>query len=153
MKDIECPEIYTGDGKEKSLFIAGGISGCKVWQDELVDMLKNEDITLLNPRRKFFKVDDLEVEKEQIKWEYEHLRKADGISFWFPNETVCPITLYELGAWAITDKPLFVGVDSGYLRKRDVEIQLKLVRPDIEIVYDLPSLFNQIKEWIKNNKV
>jgi hypothetical protein len=33
--------------------------------------------------------------------------------FWFPCETLCPITLYELGAWTVlapqTGTKLFVG--------------------------------------------
>ncbi len=49
------------------------------------------------------------------RWEHDHLRRAKAIMFWFPSETLCPITLYELGAWTIlarqTGTKLFVGAD------------------------------------------
>lgn len=147
MKYIEAPEIYKGN--EKSLFIAGGITNCLDWQSDLVKMLKNENIVLLNPRRENFPIHDSNAAKEQISWEYNHLRKADAISFWFPKETICPIVLYELGAHLMTDKPLFVGMHPDYARKQDVEIQTGLIRPGIEIVYDLESLSEQIKDWVK----
>jgi hypothetical protein len=145
MNYIEAPEIYKG--KDRSLFLAGGISNCGNWQNELVAMLSNENITILNPRRKKFPTDNPDIDVEQITWEYNHLRKADAVSFWFPDETVCPITLYELGAWSMEKKPLFIGVNPNYVRRRDVEIQTKLVRPEIEIVYSLDKLAEQLIEW------
>jgi len=149
MRYIQCPEIYKG--KEKSLFLAGGISNCPLWQQDLVALLRKTDLVLINPRRKENLVYDLELEKEQIGWEFSHLKKSSAISFWFPKETVCPITLYELGKEVHSKKPLFIGVHPEYSRKRDIEIQLKLVRPEIKIVYSLEDLAEQIKEWDKQN--
>ncbi len=145
MQYIEAPIEYQGE--ERSLFLAGGITGCSDWQVELMDLLKDEDIVLLNPRRANFPVHDPDAARKQIAWEHRHLRKADAISFWFPKETLCPIVLYELGAWSMAFKPIFVGVHPEYQRRQDVEIQTKLARPKVEIVYDLTSLSAQIKEW------
>ncbi|MBT3397685.1 hypothetical protein HOA55_03140 [archaeon] len=145
MKYIEAPEIY--GGKDKSLFLAGGISNCPNWQEELANHLNNEDLVLLNPRRANFPINDSSAAEKQIQWEFNHLRKATAVSFWFPKETLCPIVLCELGAWSMTDKPLFIGIDPEYPRKQDVEIQTKLARPDIKIVYDLKSLSEQIRGW------
>ena len=147
MKYIECPKIYKENKKEKSLFLAGGITGCLDWQSELVELLEKENITLLNPRRKNFPVGDLNASRNQIAWEYNHLRKADAISFWFTKETLCPITLYELGKISAGSKKLFVGVHQEYSRKQDVEIQTELIRPEIEIVYSLEDLAKQVKQW------
>lgn len=147
MKYIEAPREYLG--KERSLFLAGGITGGPDWQAELTDLLKDEDIVLLNPRRANFPIDNQNAAKEQIEWEHWHLRKADAVSFWFPKETVCPITLYELGVQVMKNKPLFIGVHPEYARRQDVEIQTRLERPEIEIVYDLNSLSKQIKWWVK----
>jgi len=130
-----------------SLFLAGGITGCPDWQKELVKKLEKLDITIFNPRRKKFPIDNPSESLKQIRWEHEHLRKASAISFWFPCETICPIVLYELGAWSMMDKKLFVGVHPDYSRKQDVEIQTKFVRPDIKIVYDIPALAAQITKW------
>ena len=68
------------------------------------------------------------------------MRKADIIIFWFPKETIGPIALYELGAWSMTRKKIVVGIHSEYTRRVDVEIQTKLARPDVEIVYSLIEL-------------
>ena len=55
--------------------------------------------------------------------------------------------MYELGKQSVGKKPLFIGIDSDYQRKKDVEIQTRLVRPEIKIVYSLNDLASQIKEW------
>lgn len=155
MKYIESPRIMpapdvskTWVAEGKSLFLAGGISGCENWQSRIVLYLRDVSIILLNPRRKDFPIDDPKAAQAQIEWEYNHLRRASMILFWFPSETLCPIVLYELGAWSMTDKKIFVGVHPEYKRRQDVEIQTKLVRPEIQIVYDLGSLSEQvISEW------
>ncbi len=144
MKYIEAPNVFSGDGI--SLFLAGGISNCYDWQKDLVSLLKDTEITLLNPRRANFVLTP-ENEEEQIKWEFEYLDKTDATSFWFPEETVCPVTLYELGKQTRANKPIFVGVHNNYSRKRDVIIQLNLVRPEIEVVHSLENLSEQIKKW------
>jgi hypothetical protein len=148
MKYIECPEVY--NGKENSLFLAGGISNCKDWQKEMVDLLIDTDLVLINPRRESFDISKKNIEEEQISWEFNHLDKSGAVLFWFPSETVCPITLYELGKMSKTSKPIFVGVDKNYARKNDVIIQTKLIRPEVEIVYSLKELAEQIKSWGRN---
>ncbi len=144
MQYVEAPEEYNGKGK--SVFIAGTITGAPDWQHTMAGLLEGEDVAVLNPRRKFHTSSHLE--EEQIRWEHRHLRKADAISFWFAKETLNPIVLYELGAWSMTEKPLFIGIEPGYSRRADVEIQTKLARPDVKIVYDLEALVKLIKEWL-----
>ena len=145
MKYIECPETH--EGKETSLFLACGITNCPDWHKELIELLKDTYLTLLNPRRKNFQENNPEIEEEQISWEFNHLKKASAVSFWFTKETLCPITLYELGKQSTSNKPLFIGVHPDYSRKRDVEIQTKLIRPEINVVYSLNELAEQIKNW------
>ncbi len=127
----------------KSVFLAGGITGCPDWQQEMRILLQDTDLILLNPRRKCFPIGDPGAAQEQIAWEHRQLRMADAILFWFPRETLCPIVLYELGAWSMTSKPIFVGIHPEYTRRQDVEIQTGLVRPDVEIVYSLEDLASQ----------
>lgn len=129
---------------KKGLFLAGGITGCPDWQADIVSKLEDLDIAIYNPRRKNFPINDPKASFKQIKWEYDMLRHADMISFWFCKETMCPIVLYELGAWSMTTKPIVVGVDPEYSRRQDVEIQTKLVRPSVSIVYDTDSLRDEI---------
>jgi len=138
---IEAPNYVDTD--KRSLFLAGGISNCPNWQAEILSHLDNLDIAVFNPRRKNFSL-ETGVNRQQIEWEHTYLRKASIISFWFCKETLCPITLYELGAWSMTNKPLIIGLDPEYGRREDVEIQTKLVRPEIQIVYSLKELLLQI---------
>ena len=128
----------------KSIFLAGGITGCPNWQQEMKQMLKDTDLILLNPRRANFPIHDPNAANEQITWEHKHLSKAGAILFWFAKETIQPIVLYELGAWSMTDKTIFVGVHPEYPRRQDVEIQTSLVRPNVKIVYSLQALSQQI---------
>lgn len=148
MKYIECPAVHLG--KEKSIFLAGGITACADWQKEMVELLSEEEIVLLNPRRADFNANNPNMSLKQITWEHSHLNKASAILFWFSHETLCPITLYELGKWTAKGKKIFIGIHPEYKRKFDVEYQTKLERPEIDIVYDLQSLANQVKYWINS---
>lgn len=143
MNYIEIPN--TGEAIGESVFLAGGITGCRDWRAEVVAQLMNSNLTLFNPLRPNFPIDDPSASVFQIQWEHEYLRKATAILFWFPAETLCPITLYELGAWSMTTKPLFVGVHPDYTRIADVELQTRLVRPDVEIVYSVQALAAQLR--------
>ena len=144
---IESPECLIDAPEGKPVFLAGGITNCPDWQQEMVGLLCDTSVILLNPRRADFPIGDPEAAQEQIEWEYNHLRKANGILFWFPCETICPIVLYELGAWSMTTLPIFVGVHPQYQRRQDVEIQTGLVRPDVRVVYSLKDLARQVKEF------
>ena len=148
MKYIEALEEHQ-PGVLPAVFLAGGITGCPDWQREIVDLLGDEPAVLLNPRRAFFPMGDIEAGSKQIEWEYRHLRLADAILFWFPKETLCPIGLYELGAWSMTAKPLFVGIHSEYPRRQDVEVQTRLARPVVSVVYSLTDLAEQVRHWLR----
>jgi hypothetical protein len=144
---IEAPENLERTLGHKSIFLAGGITGCPDWQREMVGLLQDTDLVLLNPRRANFPIHDPDAAREQITWEQAHLWKADAILFWFPCETLCPITLYELGAWSLSNKSIFIGAHSDYARRQDIEIQTDLQRPGMEIVYSLEELSRQVIEW------
>lgn len=144
MRYLESPENIEHALGYKSIFLAGGITGCPDWQQEMVSLLSDTSLILLNPRRADFPIHNPNAALEQITWEYIHLRFADAILFWFPYETMCPIVLYELGAWSMTGKLLYVGVHPEYQRRQDVEIQTGLARSDVIIVYSLQDLANQI---------
>jgi len=146
---IEAPENLEDVSDFRKVFLAGGITGCPDWQQAIVELLHDTSVTLLNPRRADFPIGDPGAAKEQITWEYDYLRKADAILFWFPCETICPIVLYELGAWSVTNKPIFVGVHPQYQRRQDVEIQTGLARPEVNVVYSLQELSQQVKEFVR----
>jgi hypothetical protein len=143
MKYIEAPNDFDLNGRE-GIFLAGGITNCPDWQKEMTTLLNGIYATLLNPRRANFPIGNPNAAKVQIKWEHDALRRAHSILFWFPCETLCPIVLYELGAWSMTSKPIYVGVHPKYERRQDVKIQTSLVRPEVSIVYSLDALAGQV---------
>lgn len=148
MKYVECPEVHRA-GKQPSLFLGGGITSCPDWQRSMLAMLRDLPLTVLNPRRADFNAKDPSMEVAQITWEYRHLIKADAILFWFPCETLCPITLYELGKWVGTDKRLFIGHHPEYQRRRDLRIQVGLVRGKKQKIHDsLEALAAQVRRWV-----
>ena len=92
-------------------------------------------------------MDDPTAAPAQIAWEHYHLNRADAIMFWFCQETVQPIVLFELGKW-YQHKKVFIGMNPGYPRRQDVEIQTQL-DTSIPIVFSLKTLARQIIDWAK----
>jgi hypothetical protein len=154
-RSIESPFSDTASNTERGIFIAGGISGCPEWQNEAVSKILTETIhfsikpLLFNPRRRNFSMDDPTVSIDQIVWENYYLRTSDAILFWFPKETLCPITLFELGAWSSSRKPLFVGTDVEYKRRHDVVIQMGLARPEVVIRLSLDGVVNDCINFLR----
>jgi hypothetical protein len=103
---------------------------------------------------------DKKQEKLQIHWEFEMLQRVDVILFWFPKETVCPITLYELGfqmgllynaefsAMPLREAKLAVGCHPEYQRKRDVEIQVSLVESNITVHSSLDETIREAAKYL-----
>lgn len=132
---FEAPQYYTGSAP--SIFLAGGISGTADWQTPVAQRLSQKAV-VLNPRRQTYDLGNLTETPRQIKWEFDHLAKADVILFWFMPETLQPIAMFELGAYAyagLHGKPLAVGSDPGYARRQDIVVQLGLARPDL-VIFD-----------------
>ena len=126
---------------EKTLFLAGGITGCPDWQNEVVQMLGDVEATVWNPRRANFPIGDPNAAHEQIAWEFEKLNEAKIISFWFCKETICPIVLYELGRHLARGRArIVIGVEENYQRVQDVCIQARLVDPEVVMVRSLEDL-------------
>jgi hypothetical protein len=147
---VKSPNEYTGD--EKTLFLAGGITGCPDWQSELFELLQMANLSTnlvpLNPRRKAWDMAKDKAE-DQIAWEFKYLSSANLILFWFPKETLCPIVLFELGKYAAaTNREVFVGVEPGYKREFDVRFQMHLARPEVLIVDSLDELPKQIGGYL-----
>lgn len=151
---IEAPNHLSKDRNIK-LFLAGSITGCPDWQQYVLEKIKDtKRLTIYNPRRKNFPIDDPNAAEAQIIWEFEYLNKADIVSFWFDKGSLAPITLLELGKYLLaTKKTGFIGIDPEYKRKIDVEIQTRLARIDIPIVYSLDELSQLILYSINSRKL
>lgn len=58
MRYVEALEMFESLSGHMNLFLAGGITGCPDWQQELVQLLRDADLILLNPRRAHFPMAD-----------------------------------------------------------------------------------------------
>ena len=152
MELFTAPQPYKPrKDRTKTLFLAGGISNCPDWQSRIIELLSGTELVLLNPRRPDFDVTDESSTVVQIVWEHTNLLAADAILFWFPAESVCPITLYELGRWT-GRKTVFVGMHPDYTRCLDVKMQTRLELtlfdlPHLQFVYSLTALAEQVLRW------
>lgn len=125
-----------------AVFLAGGITNCPDWQNDLIAHIQthfggHEDLIVYNPRRPTYE-DNEQVARQQIAWERYHLWKSQIILFWFPCETLCPITLFEYGYWLATltqsgHPRLVVGCHPNYKRKLDLEVQTQLTGRGIRV--------------------
>ena len=125
MIEIKAPNVISG---KNTLFLAGSIEmgSAKDWQSEVVELLKDENITILNPRRSGWdssweqKINNPKF-KKQVEWELSAQEKADRILMYFNPETKAPISLLELGLFAKSNK-LIVCCPEGFYRKGNVDI-------------------------------
>ena len=125
---------------DSSIFLAGGISHCPDWQSTISGMF-DKKYSLFNPRRPNMTVFKKEDSDYQIEWECKYLNFCDHIIFWFPKESVCPITLFELGKYTATDKNIVIGIEKGYTRSFDIMKQMSLLNGrNIRIVSTLKEI-------------
>lgn len=160
MKVITAPDYENHTELRNRIFLGGGISGCPDWQAIMIDLLNNgvEKINfdfptlddrwiMFNPRRPVYDITDETQGLIQINWEDHKLKTSDIILFWFPEETLCPITLLELGKYGCRPNvagKVFVGCHKNYARKFDVETQLYLSQSGINVVTNLVDLSQQV---------
>ncbi len=146
---IEAPNHSGAFDPDESIFLAGSITGSWNWQAEIIPKLIY-DFDVVNPRRDDFDVTNPNVEREQITWEHHFLSRCRHVLFYFSNETLAPITLFEYGTLLLDcklgNKKLYVCIHPEYKRKNDVIIQTELRCPKLanEICYDLETLVNKV---------
>lgn len=127
MEYVEAPNSPPSENPLINLFLAGGISGCPDWQSQVIDALKDLPVRVYNPRRETFDADptDENAAQTQIEWEFKALSRCNMVVFWFPKESVCPISLYELGRLNTMHdvKTILIGTHKDYPRRVDVALQ------------------------------
>ncbi|MFE9407352.1 nucleoside 2-deoxyribosyltransferase domain-containing protein [Streptomyces sp. NPDC006704] len=144
---VEALALHTGG--EPKVFTAGGITGAWNWQlSAALQLLSTCPATVLNPRRENFPIHDPVAAPAQIAWEFDALRSATAILFWFPAGPVQPIALYELGAHAARGATIAVGTDPAYARRLDVVEQLRHARPELTVHTSLPDTVRAVTELL-----
>ena len=127
----------------KSVFLAGTIdSGNSLnWQDKTIIDLINlgvKDLEVYNPRREHWNPNPSKEDMEyQIKWEQDHLDKANIIAMVLLDDSKSPISLLEIGLYAKTGK-LIVFCTPNFYRWDNVRLTCK--KYHIELVQDTHPL-------------
>lgn len=130
---LTAPENYPFDHRDERVrvFLAGSIEMDKAekWQDRYIQHLARYSCIVLNPRRDSW---DTQLEQsinnpeftQQVQWELDSLELAEVIIFYIQPGTISPITLMELGKFAVrdTDKDILVYCPDGYFRKGNVDV-------------------------------
>ena len=138
----------------KSVFLAGTIDNGNSlnWQDKTIIELINlgvKDLEVYNPRREHWNPNPSKEDMEyQIKWEQDHLDKANIIAMVLLDDSKSPISLLEIGLYAKTGK-LIVFCTPNFYRWDNVRLTCK--KYHIELVQDTHSLViaNKIISKIK----
>ena len=141
MNVITAPEPFPLLGGQPIVFLAGGITNCPNWQQEIINRLAGVTTgTLLNPRRPNFPINDPDAARAQITWEFNALARANIFSMWFCAGTSDqPICMYELGRHLALYNAghqlhrVVIGIEPGYKREADVRIQTGLVNADLAL--------------------
>lgn len=146
---LQAPTYSEKPLASRSIFIAGGITNCPNWQNEVISKLIDfPDLVIFNPRRESFDVSDPAAVDQQIEWEYKHLKEADMILFWFSEGSLNPIVLFDYGLHGRLGYPtdggikrVFVGIHPDYPRAFDVRKQTALAHG--------PKVCNSIDELVQ----
>lgn len=167
MKIITAPEkLEFGYRGYTKVFLAGGITGCTDWQQEVIGYLKEkpETSTLMvaNPRRKVWNpnADENEI-RNQILWEADWIKYCDIFSMYFAGgESMQPICMYELGRTLCVreDVPqsLLINCGPGYARELDVKIQsdlalgLDIVKTNVTPKEHAEMIYNKYVQFREN---
>jgi len=156
MNYVEAPDMPLTVMKP-IVFLAGGITGCPEWQKEVIAKLANvEEGTVFNPRKLSFDLSQPKEAISQIRWEAQWLWTSEIVTFWFCKETVCPITLFELGCHLVRSRlakvnipHICIGIEPGYTREFDIREQVKIITPEVPIVNSLDGIVDFITENVK----
>lgn len=151
MTEIKAPNKYDLKEYNLSIFLTGSIEQGKAtrWQKQAVEYFKDdEDILLLNPRRDDYdKNQEQSIDnpyfKEQVAWELDAQDNCNVILMYFDPKTKSPITLLELGLYALKFE-IYVCCPKEYWRRGNVEIVCE--RYEIPFFEDLNSMLEAIRE-------
>jgi hypothetical protein len=147
---IESPNVPREEDMKKmfSIFVCGDIT-VTPWHTHISSLLSIENNRILFTPKKYSFMQDIE-------WGYEMIEDSDVIMFWFAEETLCPMPLFELGRWLHhpIKKPIFIGTHPNYKMKNDVYIQTHLAQPNrnFDIVHHPDDLVSQVRRFLKDRK-
>ncbi|MDG1949738.1 MAG: nucleoside 2-deoxyribosyltransferase domain-containing protein [bacterium] len=132
-----------------AIFLAGSIDNgvAPDWQKEVLEALQDQNVMLMNPRRKDWdpKAGDDEVEK-QVNWELDAMEHANYVIMYLAEGSKAPISLLELGLEA-QSKRILVAAHPTYYRR--VNVRVVCERNNIPLFETLEELIEAISDKIK----
>ena len=164
---ITAPHLYIPKYDDVTVFLAGGITGCRDWQKETIEHLRkfvgrdDTQVVVYNPRQENFDVNNLAATIDQITWEYQYLNQVDIFSMYFVGgDQIQPICMYELGRYIKPyEEEQVISVEKNYIRKNDVACQVALttrgiteVNTDATPYSHAEAIFESIKK-VKERKM
>ena len=135
-----------------SIFLAGGIEKAPNWQHAAVECIKTtstksgNNIIVFNPRcEERYDFFPQEQHDNQVAWEFSHLRRANVILFWFPENAPCTTSLYELGYWlGKASEKVYLGINPGHYKERCLRRQWSLLRGNRKLYSSLDEMIRAI---------
>jgi hypothetical protein len=142
---IEAPNLPNPTSALFKLFLAGPVIGAPDWQNTVKTSLdaSNYDQMLINPR---FTGTPPSLE-EFNQWIHDMTSQSHAIMYWIDSAIVDPLSYFGLGAWSITDKIVFVGIDPALANMDNIKEQMKILTPGIDIKDNLNDLITQFLTW------
>ena len=139
-------------GNSTSIFLAGTIdNGNSIdWQKEIINKLSklNLSLEIFNPRRDNWNSNPTKEEMEnQIKWEQEHLDKANLICMVITDNSKLPITLLEMGLYA-TSRKLIVFCTDKFWRYDNVRLTCEKYNIPLFNSNDIDLIIKKIVSYI-----
>lgn len=164
---ITAPHLYIPKYDDVTVFLAGGITGCRDWQKETIEHLRkfvgrdDTQVVVYNPRQENFDINNSAATIDQITWEYQYLNQVDIFSMYFVGgNQIQPICMYELGRYIKPyEEDQVISVETNYIRKIDVINQVALTTRGITTVHDGATPYDHAKhifesiERIKERKM
>ena len=136
---------------DDSIFVAGSSIGSRDWRNPVCREL-GKIMHVFNPSRDSFSYknpEEIEIKTEiQTEWEYYYLHKVKNVLFWFDDETLAPIALFELGAaLERNNQNLYIGCHPDYKRRYDVQYQVSKFGHYIQ--YTIEDLIDSVETSVE----
>lgn len=164
---ITAPHLYIPKHDDITVFLAGGITGCRDWQKEVIDHLykfvgrNDNQVVVYNPRQENFNINNPHAADDQITWEYQYLNQVNIFSMYFVGgDQIQPICMYELGRYIKAyDDYQVISTEKDYIRKFDVACQVALTTKGLTAVntdatpYTHAKAIFEVIEKVKERRV
>ncbi|MEC7839994.1 MAG: nucleoside 2-deoxyribosyltransferase domain-containing protein [Chlamydiota bacterium] len=139
---------------KKSVFLAG--SAALPWRENFKNKMQDDHVIFFDPMNSNA---ELISRSKTLKWEIDHIDKADVIIAWIPEgepastRTWSLTTLFELGRFVeMKRKPLIVGISPKHYMFAELLNQFKVLRPDAQVVSSLDEVIDRLRFYLENSR-